>query len=316
MPLNQPTRRLQWLLWALLIWVGAIFGRLVWLQVVRHDELLKVAQHQQEKTVEVPALRGSILDRTGQPLAKTLPAESVNVNPQKIPDLIVAAEILSRVLEIDEAKLYKQLVSASARKKGFMWVARKITAKQAAALRSLSLEWLEFQPEMKRFYPNGSLAAHVLGSVGFIDDDVERGNAGIELSFNNDLAGRAGEAHQLNDVRQHAYDSVITRQPEPGADLTLTIDPNMQFQAEKELDRAIASSHAKSGSVVVVNPYNGDILAMANYPRYNPNDPPSSREEPGARSNIAITTPFEPGSVFKVITLSAALETTSLRPDT
>jgi cell division protein FtsI (penicillin-binding protein 3) len=315
MLLNQKTRRLQWLLWMMLAWSGAIFGRLVWLQVIRHDEFLKQAQQQQEKTVEVQALRGSILDRTGQPLAKTLPAESVVVNPQHILDLSVAAQLLAPVLELDRAKLYEELRSASARHKGFLWVKRKITAKQAERLRSLKLDWVEFRPEMQRYYPNHTLAAHVLGSMGFVDDDVERGNGGIEQYFNEDLAGRAGQAHVFTDVK-NAYDSVITREPEPGADLTLTIDPNLQYEAERQLDKAIVSSHAKSGSVVAINPYNGDILAMANYPRYDPNLPPSSDPEPGARSNIAISTPFEPGSVFKVVTLSAALETTSLRPET
>ncbi len=316
MPLNQSTRRLQWLLWIMLAWVAAIFGRLVWLQVIRHDEFLKLAQSQQETTVEVQALRGSILDRTGQPLAKTLPAESVCVNPLRIPNLRDAADLLAPPLKLDSAKLYKNLQTAFSQHKGFLWIARKITPKQAARLRGMNLEWVEFRPEMRRYYPNGTLAAHVLGSMGFVDDDVERGTAGVELSFNDDLAGRPGQAHQLRDVHLEAYDSVVTREPEPGADLTLTIDPNLQYEAERQLDKAIISSHAKSGSVVIVNPYNGDILAMANYPRYDPNLPKSADEEPGARNNIAISTPFEPGSVFKVITLSAALETTSLRPET
>src|SRR5690242_5351579 len=109
MLLTPTTRRLQWLLWALLAWASAIFGRLVWLQVIRHDELLKLAEQQQQKTIEVQALRGSILDRTGQPLAKTLPAVSVVVDPQKIPDVKIAADLLSRVLDIDGPSLYQKL---------------------------------------------------------------------------------------------------------------------------------------------------------------------------------------------------------------
>src|SRR5262249_11912796 len=118
------------------------------------------------------------------------------------------------------------------------------------------------------------------------------------------------------DVRQNPYDTVVARQPEPGADLTLTIDSNLQYDAEKQLEKALISSGAKTGSLVALNPYTGEILAMANYPTYDPNLPPSPGDPAEARSNLAITTPFEPGSVFKVITLSAALETTSLRPDT
>src|ERR1700704_86657 len=115
MPPSPTTKRLQWLLWGLLVWAGAIFGRLVWLQVIRHDELLRMAEQQQQRTEEVQALRGSILDRTGQPLAKTLPADSVAVDPQKIPDLRVAADRLSRTLHIDRSQLYQRLRSYQAR---------------------------------------------------------------------------------------------------------------------------------------------------------------------------------------------------------
>jgi cell division protein FtsI (penicillin-binding protein 3) len=318
MPETQSTRRLQWLLWLLLFWAGAIFVRLVLLQVVHHDDLLKLAQQQQQKMLEIPALRGSIFDRTGQPLAKTMPAESVCVNPQKIPDPGVAADILSRVLGLDRPKLYEKIHAASRRGSGFLWVKRKVSIEEAERLRSLKLDWAEFRPEMRRFYPRGKLAAHVLGSTGIVnpEDTVERGNAGIEMSFDEELSGRPGLARVFTDVRQNPYDSVVSRKPEPGADITLTIDPNVQYEAEKELDRAIASSGAKTGSIVALNPYTGDILAMANYPSYDPNLPPGPDDPPGARSNLAVTTPFEPGSVFKVITLSAALETTQLRPDT
>jgi len=163
MPETLSTRRLRWLLWFMLLWVGAIFVRLVTLQVFRHDDLLRQAQQQQQKTEEIPALRGTIFDRTGQPLAKTLPAESICVNPLKLPDAGVAADILSRVLDLDRATLYNRIVMAKARKTGFLWVKRKVSAEEAARARSLPFEWLEFRSEMRRFYPHGQLAAHVLG---------------------------------------------------------------------------------------------------------------------------------------------------------
>src|SRR5271169_488278 len=131
MPETDSNRRLHWLLWALLVWVGAIFGRLLWLQVVRHDDLLKLARQQQQRTVEVQAMRGSILDRNGQPLAKSLPGESICVNPFKIPDPGVAADLLSRLLEIDRAKLYEHIRAAKSRGSGFLWVKRKATAEEA-----------------------------------------------------------------------------------------------------------------------------------------------------------------------------------------
>src|SRR5665213_2268242 len=278
MPLPPTTQRLQWLLWALLAWAGIIFGRLVWLQVIRHDELLRMAEQQHQKIVEVQALRGSILDRTGQPLAKTLPADSVDVDPQKIPDLKVAADLLSRTLNVDRSELYQRLRAYQSRGSHFMWVARKLDAKPAERLRAKKLPYVEFRTELRRFYPHHELASHVVGSIGYVDgSDAERGSGGIESSFEEDLAGRPGEARILNDgdVRQTAYDSVVTRAPEAGADLTLSIDPNLQYEAERQLDKAIASSRARTGSIVAINPYNGDILAMANYPRYDPNVPPS-----------------------------------------
>ena len=127
MPETQSTRRLQWLLWLLLAWVGVIFARLVWLQVFHHDDLLRQAQQQQQRTVEIQAARGTILDRTGQPLAKSLPAESVCVNPQRIPDAGVAADMLSRVLDLDRARCSTKSQVATLRDSGFLWIKRKVS---------------------------------------------------------------------------------------------------------------------------------------------------------------------------------------------
>jgi cell division protein FtsI (penicillin-binding protein 3) len=316
MPETQSTRRLRWLLRLLLVWVTAIFARLIWLQVIHHDDLLAQAQQQQQKMVEIPALRGSILDRLGQPLAKTLPAESICLNPQRIPDPSVAADLLAPPLGLDRDSLLQRIQSAKRRRSGFMWLKRKVDEETAERVRGMKLDYVEFREEMRRFYPHGSLASHVVGSVGKVDDDdIDRGNAGIEMAFDEELSGRPGQARVYTDVKQNAYDSSVARKPEPGEDLVLTIDPNLQYEAEKELDKRIVTSHAKTGSIVAIDPYTGEILAMANYPRFDSNLPPQPDEPASARSNIAITTPYEPGSVFKTITLSAALETTNLRPE-
>jgi cell division protein FtsI/penicillin-binding protein 2 len=318
MPETLSTRRLRWLLRMLLVWAGAVFCKLIWLQVVHHDELVKLAEQQQQKTVEIEAPRGTIFDRTGQPLAKTLPAESICINPLKIPDAGVAADLLSRVLDLKRTPLYNRIAVAKVRNSGFLWVKRKVSAEEAERVRSLHLDWVEFRPEMRRFYPHGELASHVLGSTGIVDPDdvIEHGNGGVEMSFDDELSGRPGLAKVYNDVRQNAYDSVVSRPPEPGTNLTLTLDPNLQYEAEKSLAAAVAKTSAKTGSIVVLNPYTGDILAMANYPAYDPNGAENGQKEtPGSRSNLAVATPFEPGSVFKVVTLAAALETTNLTPD-
>jgi cell division protein FtsI (penicillin-binding protein 3) len=315
---GQSNRRLHFLLWLLLGWSGLVFARLVSLQVVHHDDLLRQAQQQQQRMREIPALRGTILDRSGQPLAKSMPAESVCVNPQRIRDAGVAADMLSRVLNLNREAVYEKIQAARTRHSGFLWIKRKIQAEEAERLRSLKLEWVEFRPEIRRFYPHRTLAAHVLGSMGITDPDdiVEHGTAGIEASFEADLAGRPGLTRVYTDVRQNPYDAVVARKPEPGANITLTIDSNLQYEAEKQIEKAVLASGARSGSIVAMNPYTGEVLAMANYPTYDPNDTPSPREAEGARSNLAVTTPFEPGSVFKTVTLSAALETTHLHPDT
>jgi cell division protein FtsI (penicillin-binding protein 3) len=317
MPEETPsTRRLLWLLRLLLVWVAAIFGRLLWLQVIEHDDLLKLAREQQQKMRPIPAMRGTIFDRLGQPLAKTLPAESICVNPLRIPDAGVAADLLAPLLDLNRANLQERIEAAKRRGKGFLWVKRKVSAEEAESVHSLKLDYVEFRPETRRFYPHGTLASQVVGSTGMVDDDdVEKGNAGIEMAFDEALSGRPGLERIYTDVKQNVYDSVVARDPDPGEDITLTIDPNLQYLAEKELDKSAASSHAKTGSIVAMDPYTGEVLAMANFPRFDSNLPPSPDEPAGARSNLAITTPFEPGSVFKTVTLSAALETTTLRPD-
>ena len=314
---NLSSRRLLWLLRFLLVWIAAIVVRLVWLQVFLHDDLLRLAQQQQQRLVEVPAVRGSILDRNNEPLAKSMPAESISVNPQQIPDVHVAADLLARVLNLDQDKLYDQILSAKLRGSKFVWVKRKVELQEAERVRILKLDWVAIQDETRRFYPRGQLASHVVGSTGMVPDEVvERGNAGIELQFDDELAGHAGLARVYTDVKQNAYDSVIARKPEPGENITLSIDTNLQYTAERELEKAIGTSGAKTGSIVAINPYTGDVLAMANYPTFDPNLPLSPNDPPNARSNLAVTTPFEPGSVFKVITLTAAIESLKYRPET
>ncbi len=318
MQLNDSTRRLQWLLGGLFLWSGLLFGRLVWLQVIRHEDLLSQAENQQQKLVELPALRGSILDRSGQPLAKTLEADSVLVDPQKVKDMAEAAELLSDALGLDRAQLLRKMQTSKLRGTHFMWVQRKLTPQESRRVRELKFAGLEFRKEMRRYYPRVTLAAHLLGAIGFVkaDDPAERGNAGIELSLEKELGGKSGEARLFTDSRQNSYDQIVLREPEPGADITLTIDPNLQYRAEEELKLATEASGADGGSLVAMDPYTGEILAMASYPTFDPNLRPASGEEGlRVRQNLAVSRTFEPGSVYKVITLAAALERTRLTPE-
>lgn len=171
-------------------------------------------------------------------------------------------------------------------------------------------EWIEFRTESQRYYPNRSLAAHVIGSVDFQED----GNGGVEQSFNQELQGHPGQLLVTEDVQKRGFASSIQRQPQPGQDVRLTIDARIQSIAEQELAKMVALHHAKSGSLVAMDPRNGDVLALANFPTFDPNDPPKPGDM-AAHENLAVSAPFEPGSVYKVITLSSALETTNLRPE-
>ncbi|HLK68207.1 MAG TPA: penicillin-binding protein [Bryobacteraceae bacterium] len=303
-------RRLTWLAAIIVLWGGLIFGKLISLQVLRHKEFTKAAKARQEVTVELAGPRGTIFDHTGRPLAMSVPAESVYINPLKVPNLEMDSDLLARALHLDRAELYDTIKQARENKRGFLWVKRKIDYSEGQELRGLKQEWIVIQSESQRHYPNGSLAAHVLGSVDF----EEKGTAGLERALDEELRGTPGQIRVFTDVKRRGIDSQLATQAKPGVPITTTIDERVQFVAERELAAAVGLHHAYSGSVVVMNPSTGDVLALASYPTYDPNVQATPREK-FARQNHAAAVPFEPGSVFKVITLSAALETTSLSPD-
>lgn len=304
--------RTRWLARIVIFWAGCILARLIQLQVFQHDDYLMLAKSQQERVLDVSAPRGAILDRDGVRLAMSVPCESVCVNPMRIRDLAVAADILSKVLDLNTAQLYAKLRLHNEYRMGFMWVKRKVSDEEAARLRNLKLEWIEFRPESKRVYAHGGLAAHVLGGVDF----EEKGESGIERSMDEDLAGHAGSVRVTTDVRQHGWKSQPDTEATPGKTVRLTIMSRLQYLAQIELKKAVDAHHCKSGSLVAMNPKTGEILALANYPTYDPNIRPTPGDTMKSRKNLAISDPFEPGSVFKVITISAALETTNIRPST
>src|SRR5260370_41476964 len=164
--------------------------------------------------------------------------------------------------------------------------------------------------ESQRYDPNKSLGVHVIGSVDF----EGKGNGGVEQSMNDALKGHAGQLHVTSDVQKRGFDSQVASEPQAGRDIKLTIDSRIQYVGERELKKIVEEHHAKSGSFVAMDPKTGDVIALANYPSFDPNEP-AKPEETSARENLAVAAPFEPGSVFKVITLAAALETTHLRPE-
>lgn len=309
---EQSISRLRVLARIFFCWALVIFARLVYLQVLSHEELSRAAQQQQERLVEVQAPRGTIFDRAGRPLAMSIPVDSVCINPARLPDRAVAAEILAGALKMNRAELLRDIEQAYTRGRGFLWVKRGLSAEESSRLHSYSLDWIEFRKETRRVYPKGPIGAHVVGSV----NHEETGNSGLELTFDDELQGHPGTMRVLSDVRMRVFDSRVKLEPEPGRNLTLTIDERIQYIAEQELKKAVEAAHAATGTVVVENPHTGELLAMASYPSFDPNDRPKPGESLSSRLNLAAAAPFEPGSVFKIITISAALETTKLRPET
>jgi cell division protein FtsI (penicillin-binding protein 3) len=295
-----------------LVWAVLIVLRLFYLQVIAYGDFKQAAQSQQERVQEIPAMRGMILDRENGTLAKSTALKSVAANPLLVADMAVASEVLSRVLNIDAAELLDRMQKGRAANRGFVWVKRKVSFEESERVKQLKLLGIEFRDETTRTYPKNSILAHVLGGV----DHEDRGNGGIEMFLQDELEGIPGSMRMLKDVTKEGYyESVVETKPVPGKNITLTIDERIQFVAEEKLKAAAEGCRCKTGSIVVLNPRNGDILAMASYPPYNPNELPKPGEELSARLNNAIAAPFEPGSVFKVITLAAALETTRLGPE-
>ncbi|MGI8742139.1 MAG: penicillin-binding protein [Bryobacteraceae bacterium] len=305
-------KRVTLLAWLILAWAAVIVLRLIKLQVVDHSYYSELAKDQQEKLLDIQAPRGAILDRTGQALAISTPVDSVCVNPMRVPDLSVAADIFSSILDLNPRDLAGKMKLAQDNHRGFMWVKRKVTAEEADRLRNLKLDWIEFRTESKRVYALDSIAAHVLGGVDF----EEKGNAGIEQGLDEDLQGHDGAIRLVVDVRQRGRSSKLDSEATPGKTIRLTLHNRLQYIAENELKKSVIAHKCKSGSLVAMNPKTGEILAMANYPTYDPNIRPMPGGDVSGRSNLAVTTPFEPGSVFKVITITAALETTRFRPET
>src|SRR5690242_3475090 len=288
-----------------LFWLAAVFFRLGYLQLFHHAEYLARAQRKQQRTIEITPRRGAIYDRNMHALAMSTQVESAFAVPAEIGDnKNLAARLLSGVLGIPQDVLEARFDSSSS----FVWIERKLPPDKADAVRALNLKGVYFQKENQRFYPKRDLAAHVLG---FVDLD-EKGQAGIEYQFDKQIRGQSEKIVVMADAKQRWFDGSAA-QREGGADVYLTLDENIQYIAERELNDAVFKTHAVAGSVIVMNPNTGEILAMANWPRFNPNKPGESSGE--ARMNRAVSAMYEAGSTFKVITLASALNEGATRPD-
>jgi cell division protein FtsI (penicillin-binding protein 3) len=289
--------------------VGAVaVARGSWeLGVSRRNELKLLAEEQYKRRITLPARRGMITDRRGEELAVEVEIDSIYADARKIQDPRTAAALLAPVLYVDAEDLERKFVS----KHHFIWLSRQAAPAVADKVREMNIEGIGFLKESKRFYPNRSLASHVIGFAGI--DAV--GLEGIELKFEEQLKGQKDAVLGMRDARGRVVfaDNVFGPEGVVGNTIELTIDKTLQYIAEQELAATVRTFDAKAGEIIIMEPSTGEILAMANWPRFNPNA--ISESKPDDRRNRAVLDVIEPGSTFKIFTLAAALNSGAIRPD-
>lgn len=293
-----------------------VLVRLVEFQVIDHEEYVEAARRQQMHEVTVPALRGELLARDGYPLAISVRTESAVVNPKQIQHPEFFASVVAPALGLDARQLaaaLKEKKEGVRRGAQYHVLARHLSADQRRRLRALGTAFpLYLVPDVRRDYPNGVTGAHVVGAI----DAEGNGNAGVEQKLNSELKGRPGRLVFLSGARRDRYLSWTREQSVPGTNVKLSIDRVIQYDAERFLAEGVRESNALSGTVVVMDPRNGEILALANYPAFDPRRTTPTRAEAAARhSNIAVQIPCEPGSVMKMITVTMGLDTGLFRPE-
>jgi cell division protein FtsI (penicillin-binding protein 3) len=275
-------------------------ARAFYLQVIGKDKLAKLAQRQYHRIVPLTPARGVIFDRSNSPMAVSIEMDSCFAEPRNINDVRGAAAKLSRLIGIPRDALEKKLKS----NRHFVWLQRRLSPDMARRIAGLELEGISFVKETKRFYPNGELAGHVIGFTGLDPDGLE----GIELKYNSTILGSTGYLVTERDAlgRDIENKGIVVTRASKGHNVTLTLDKNIQYLTEKELANAVVSSGAKGGMALVMEPQTGRVLAMANYPFFNPNS--FSRYPAEFLKNKTIVDSFEPGSTFKVFLIAAAME--------
>lgn len=285
-------------------------GRVFWIQIVRSDELKTKAQDQWTLDVPVEPQRGTIYDRNNNPLAISATVDTVVASPQDIVDMEKTAALLASALQMNKDDLLKTLTQAKVNKRATVYIKRKISDEESQAVRKLNLKGVYFTKENKRFYPERNLASQVLGFTGIDSQGLD----GVELVYDKYLRGVPGrivaETDALNRKLPFGTDRYIP--PKDGYSLQLTIDKVIQHIAERELEKAIAEHKAKRGTIIIMDPRSGEILALANKPDYDPND---FKKYPAQLwRNAAVSDVYEPGSTFKIVPTAAGLEEGVVHP--
>ena len=305
---SNPQRRALFIAFGLVVWMLAIGARLVQLQVNQHEELASRARSQQVGAIETSPSRGQLLDRQGRELARSIDTESFFADPREILNTDNTARRITAVTGQDRAELAGRLSEAKETNKKFVWIVRRLDIQSASKLDQLNLDGIYSRKEPKRYYPNDSLAAHVLGFVG--TDEI--GLSGVEQYYNEKIRGEGGKVFLERDRDRRAFESYEV-QSHPGQTVVLTIDQAIQYRTEQALSAAVDRAHAKSGAAIVMDPRTGEILALANAPTFDPNQPAANSAE--ARANGALQNIYEPGSTFKIVAYSAAIEKGLVKPD-
>ena len=311
--MSRTNKRLALFMGFAIVFLFALMGRTFWVQVVAAPALQEQAEGQSVRTIAVDAPRGTIYDRNGEILAMSNPTASIYANPKQIKDAkkdpAAIAALLAPVLGIAEDELIAKLTGDSQ----FKYLVRKVDTAIGDAVEEKDIVGIGVLTEPKRVYPKGALAPQLLGMVG---GDETKGLAGLELQYEEQLAGQAGESQIVSDVFGRRLATNSLKEAVPGQDITLTIDAEIQYETEKVLAAVVEEFEAKKACAVVLDPTTGEILAMANTPVFDANLYSSKTVLESDRRNMAVTDQYEPGSTFKMVTVAAALEAGIVTPDT
>lgn len=304
---NNQTTFIRWrfylLLAFILLVVLGLVARIVNLTVIKHAFLQGESNSRVVRTMNVPAFRGMIADRHGYPLAISTSVYSAWVNPQEFNSKIPVFSSLSELLNLPEKNLQALIKTEQRKKREFIYLKRNLSPEIAEKIKALKIPGIYLQPEYKRYYPEGEVTAHVLGFTN-VDD---QGQEGLELAYNEWLAGVSGKQLVIKDRIGRVISKLKTIQPQkPGSDLHISIDNRIQYVAYRELLAGVAKNFAKSGSIIVLDVKTGEILAMANYPSFNPNNRVAAQND--TFRNRAVTDVFEPGSTMKAFSIATALQ--------
>ena len=304
-------KRFAWVAIFFCAWTLLIAGRLTWLQVYQHKLWVYRAARQQTGGFEVAPRRGVLYDRNLKELAMTTLVDSWYAVPSELGENRAEdAAMLAKLVHQDPTDNFTsehQMLARFNASRGFAWIGRRVDKETSDRIRELNLKGVYIQKEFKRFYPNQELAAQVLGYVG--SDDA--GLGGLELKFDDEMHGVPGHMVTAVDAKRHVLDSEIS-EPQPGENLVLSIDANIQYMAEQALDAQVAKVKALHGTIVVQDPHTGQILALAVSPRFNPND--NKHMDASVLQNLAVSDVYEPGSTFKLIAYSAAIDSAGVEP--